>query len=99
MCHRNKMHPIKRKHLYGYIYPLTPEIIPEIFNHGIFFYIKTGSEHHLQQCLSKINKVDPLIKFDFNYSKNQINVSDINNEKTTFGKTFKNAMYKKKIHQ
>lgn len=66
------MHPIKRKHLYGYIYPLTPEIIPEIFNHGIFFYIKTGSEHHLQQCLSKINKVDPLIKFDFNYSKNQI---------------------------
>ena len=99
MCHRNKMHPIKRKHLYGYIYPLTPEIIPEIFNHSIFFYIKTGSEHHLQQCLSKINKVDPLIKFDFNYSKNQINVLDINNEKTTFGKTFKNAMYKKKIHQ
>ena len=93
------MHPIKCKHLYGYIYPLTPEIIPEIFNHGIFFYIKTGSEHHLQQCLSKINKVDPLIKFDFNYSKNQINVLDINNEKTTFGRTFKNAMYKKKIHQ
>ena len=32
------------------------------------FFIWTGSENELQQFISKINKVHPSIKFDFNYS-------------------------------
>lgn len=43
---------------------------------GIFF-IWEGSENELQQFISKMKNVHPSIKFDFNYSKTQIDFLDI----------------------
>ena len=62
------------------------------------FFIWTGSENELKQLISKINGVHPSINFDFNYSKTQIQSSDITIKETSTGKLLKSGShFSKKI--
>ena len=57
------------------------------------FFIWTGSENELKQLISKINGVHPSINFDFNYSKTQIQSSDITIKETSTGKLLKSGSH------
>ena len=62
------------------------------------FFIWTGFENEIQQFISKYNKVQPSIKFHFNYSKTQIHFLDITITKTSTGKLLKQHHTKKKLN-
>ena len=62
------------------------------------FFLWTDFENELQQFISKYNKVQPSIKFHFNYSKTQIHFLDITITKTSTGKLL-TTPYKKEIER
>ena len=50
------------------------------------FFIWKGTEHELKEFLKEINKVHPTIKFDYSYSKTEINFLDLTIYKDISGK-------------
>ena len=54
-----------------HIYPLIEQNMQLHSRYSDDVFILTVSDNKLQQFISKINGLDPFIKFDFKYSKTQ----------------------------
>ena len=82
-----------------HIYPLIKETVKLFLTYiDNKFLIQTGSENDLQQLICKFNQVHLSIKYDFNYSKNQINFLETTIKKSAKGKLL-TTLYGKVIHR